>query len=59
MATPTYLITHAHTAQNREQDSRQWVLSEHGKQQVVDLASEAFWSDVTQVIVWASLPSRR
>ena len=51
MATPTYLITHAHTAQDRDHDSRKWVLSEDGRRQVVHLAAEAFWSEVTQVIV--------
>ena len=51
MSTLTYLITHAHTAQDPDHDSRTWALSEIGRQQADLLATQAFWSSVTHVLV--------
>lgn len=46
-----YLITHAHTAQDRQADATQWRLSETGRQQALTLASQPFWAQVDQIIL--------
>ena len=46
-----YLITHAHTAQNRQAEATQWQLSEQGRQQASILASQPFWAEVEQIVL--------
>ncbi len=53
-----YLIRHAQTKQERQQESNQWHLSEQGCQQAGALAQESFWSHVDLIVV-SSEPKTR
>ncbi|MFN8486544.1 MAG: histidine phosphatase family protein [Caldilineaceae bacterium] len=46
-----YLITHAHTAQNRQTEATQWQLSDQGRQQATMLARQPFWAEVEQIVL--------
>lgn len=46
-----YLITHAHTQQQRDVDAAIWSLSPRGTDQAAILAREPFWADVTRVVL--------
>jgi broad specificity phosphatase PhoE len=46
-----YLITHAHTRQQRTVDAAEWVLSETGTQQALILAQQPFWNQVDRIVV--------
>ncbi|MCB0114638.1 MAG: histidine phosphatase family protein [Caldilineaceae bacterium] len=53
-----YLITHAHTQQQRDVDAATWTLSERGGQQAATLAREQFWANVTRIVL-SSEPKTR
>jgi broad specificity phosphatase PhoE len=46
-----YLITHAHTRQDRTADATHWQLSPQGMAQAQRLAQQPFWAQVTQVVL--------
>jgi broad specificity phosphatase PhoE len=46
-----FLITHAHTEQNRAADASSWSLSESGMAQAEALARQPFWDEVQRLIV--------
>ncbi len=53
-----YLITHAHTQQQRDVDAVTWVLSTRGMQQAAQLARQPFWAEVTHIVL-SSEPKTR
>lgn len=53
-----YLITHAHTQQQRDVEAATWSLSAQGASQAAILAREPFWAEVTHVVV-SSEPKTR
>ena len=53
-----YLITHAHTAQDRNTEVAQWHLSESGQKQAEILARQPFWEQVDRLIL-SSEPKTR
>lgn len=50
-ATSLYLIRHAHTQIQPDQDSTQWTLSAVGQQQAEELATLPLWQTVDRIIV--------
>ena len=45
-----YLITHAHTYQDRDTEAAQWRLSEIGQKQAEILATQPFWVQVDRLV---------
>lgn len=46
-----YLITHAHTQQDRTADATHWQLSVQGVEQAQRLAQQPFWAEVGQIVL--------
>lgn len=46
-----YLVTHAHTAQDRSIEVTRWVLSATGRAQATILAQQPFWNEVQRVVL--------
>lgn len=53
-----FLITHAHTQQQRDVDATTWTLSPHGTEQAAVLAQQPFWAQVTRVILSSEAKTR-
>jgi broad specificity phosphatase PhoE len=46
-----YLITHAHTSQQRDVDAARWRLSEMGVEQAKRLAAHSLWDEVDRIVL--------
>lgn len=53
-----YLITHAHTQQQRDVDATTWTLSARGLEQAAALAQQPFWAAVTRVVLSSETKTR-
>ncbi len=53
-----YLITHAHTQQDRTADATHWQLSAQGIEQAHRLAQQPFWVEVTQIVLSSEAKTR-
>lgn len=53
-----YLITHAHTQQDKDVDSTGWALSPAGGEQARALARLSFWAEVDRVVVSSEAKTR-
>ena len=53
-----FLITHAHTQIQPEQEANQWVLSATGQQQAVTLATLPMWESVEQIVLSSEAKTR-
>jgi broad specificity phosphatase PhoE len=54
-----YLISHAHTVQDRLQQPSQWHLSERGVAQAAELALQSWWQTVDLVVVSSEAKTRQ
>lgn len=53
-----YLIRHAHTQIDRNEDAKAWALSDVGQQQATQLATLPFWNDVAGIVLSSEAKTR-
>lgn len=57
-ATRLFLITHAHTQVQQQQEARQWALSAAGQQQAKRLATLPLWHEVAAIVLSSEWKTR-